>query len=53
MSEIKGEKEEMIYEKLAPGETLIITKKGNCVTYATNESGKIVIKKACLIEQAK
>ena len=46
MTKKKGEVEP-IYEKLAPGEVLIISKEGNCVTYATNEKGKVVIKKAC------
>lgn len=51
--EEKLEKEEPVYEKLAPGETLIISKKGNCVTYATNEDGKVVVKKVCLTEGEK
>jgi len=44
-------KVEPIYEKLAPGEVLIISKEGNCVTYAANEGGKIVLKKACLLPE--
>ncbi len=40
--------EEPIYEKLAPGEVLIISKKEGCVIYAVNEGGKIVLGKACL-----
>ena len=42
-------KAEPIYEKLAPGEVLIISKEENCVTYATNEKGVVVLKKACLL----
>ena len=42
-------KEEPIYEKLAPGEVLIISKEENCVTYATNEKGDVILKKACLL----
>ena len=41
-------KEEPIYEKLAPGEVLIISKEEDCVTYATNEAGKVVFKRASL-----
>ena len=41
---------EPIYEKLAPGEVLIISKEENCVTYATNENGEVVLKKACLVQ---
>lgn len=44
-------KVEPIYEKLAPGEVLIISKEGNCVTYATNEKGKVILKKACLLPE--
>ena len=39
-----------IYEKLAPGEILIISKEGNCLTYAANEKGEVLFKKACLLE---
>lgn len=42
---------EPIYEKLAPGEVLIINKDENCITYATNEKGKAVMKKACLKDE--
>ena len=42
-------KVEPIYEKLAPDEVLIISKEENCVTYATNEKGEVVLKKACLL----
>ena len=44
------EKIEPVYERLAPDEALIISKKGNCVTYATNKKGKIVLKETCLRE---
>ncbi len=44
--------EEPIYEKLVPGEVLIITKEGdNGVTYAANENGKVVLKRAKLGEE--
>lgn len=39
-----------IYEKLAPNEILIISKEKNCVTYATNENGKLILRKACFTE---
>ncbi len=39
-----------IYEKLAPNEVLIISKEKNCVTYATNENGKLILRKACFTE---
>jgi len=41
---------EPVYEKLAPGEVLIISKEKNCITYAANEKGEVVLKKACLLE---
>ena len=41
---------EPVYERLAPGEILIISKEGNCITYAANEKGEAVLKKACLLE---
>ena len=41
---------EPVYEKLAPGEALIISKEGNCLTYAANENGEVVLKKTCLLE---
>ena len=50
-AEIKTKKEEPIYEKLAPGEVLIISKEGNCVIYAVNEGGKVVLRRACLIDK--
>ncbi|KAF5412424.1 MAG: hypothetical protein C5S38_08365 [Candidatus Methanophagaceae archaeon] len=46
--ETKAKREEPIYEKLAPGEVLIISKEEDCVTYATNEAGKVVFKRASL-----
>ena len=36
-------KVEPIYEKLAPDEVLIISKEENCITYATNEKGEVVL----------
>lgn len=44
-------REEPIYEKLAPGEVLIISKKENCVVYAANEKGKVVLRKVCLLKK--
>ena len=49
--EEKKRKEEPIYEKLAPGEVLIISKEENCVIYAANEEGKVVLRKACLLKE--
>jgi hypothetical protein len=49
VKEKKEKKVEPIYEKLAPGEVLIISKEGNCVTYATNEGGKLILRKACVL----
>lgn len=45
----KGKKkEEPIYEKLRPGEVLIISKdEGGCLKVAENIKGKIRIKKVC------
>jgi hypothetical protein len=51
VAEEKPQKIEPIYEKLMPGEVLIISKEGNCVTYAVNEGGKVVLRKACLSEE--
>jgi len=50
-SEQREKKVEPIYEKLAPGEILIISKEGNCITYAANEKGKVVMKKVCITEE--
>ena len=45
-------KKEPIYEKLAPGEVLIISKDENgCLEVAENENGKVVIRKVCPIEE--
>lgn len=46
-----GEAEEPVYEKLAPGEVLIISKGKNCVTYVVNDGGKVKLKKVCLVEE--
>jgi len=44
----KEKKKEPIYEKLAPGEALIISKDENgCLEVAENVDGKIEIKKVC------
>jgi len=38
--------EEYIYEKLAPGEVLIIAKVTDGIIYATNRNGELIIRKA-------
>jgi len=49
--EDKEKKKEPIYEKLAPGEALIISKdEDGCLEVAENENGKIKIKKVCSVE---
>jgi len=46
--EDKPKKKEPIYEKLAPGEILIISKdEDGCLEVVENEKGKCVIKKIC------
>lgn len=47
----KSRKVEPIYEKLAPNEVFIISKEENCVIYAVNKNGEIILKKAYLIEK--
>ncbi|MBW1937065.1 MAG: hypothetical protein JRI84_16255 [Deltaproteobacteria bacterium] len=47
----KKGKVEPIYEKLAPGEVLIISREGDCLTYVANEGGKVVFKRVCLAEE--
>jgi hypothetical protein len=40
-----------VYEKLAPGETLIISRdEDGCLEVAENEKGKVKIRKVCPIE---
>ena len=47
----KEKKKEPIYEKLAPGEVLIISKDENgCLEVAENKKGKIEIRKVCPVE---
>jgi len=47
-------KKEPIYEKLAPGEALIISKDENgCLEVAENEKGKIKLRKVCPLEERK
>ena len=47
----KESKKEPIYEKLAPGEALIISKdEDGCLEVAENVNGKIRIKKVCAAE---
>lgn len=44
----KEKKEEPVYEKLKPGEALIISKdESGCLRVAENIKGKIKIKKVC------
>ncbi len=44
----KKKKEEPIYEKLAPGEVLIISKdESGCLKVAENNKGKVTIRKVC------
>ena len=44
-------KREPTYEKLAPGEALIISKdEHGCLEVAENVNGKITIRKECLLE---
>jgi len=44
----KKNKKEPIYEKLAPGEALIISKdEKGCLEVAENKKGKIEIRKVC------
>jgi len=40
-----GMTEELIYEKLAPDEVLIIAKAADGIIYATNRNGELVIRK--------
>lgn len=41
-------KVERIYERLAPGEALIISKdEDGCLEVAENENGKITVRKVC------
>ena len=48
----KEKKKEPIYEKLSPGEVLIISKdEDGCLEVAENENGKVSIKKVCPIEE--
>lgn len=49
--EEKPKKVEPIYEKILPGEILIISKEEKCITYVINENGKPVIGKVCLPEE--
>lgn len=45
-------KKEPIYEKLAPGEVLIISKDENgCLEVAENVEGKVNIRKVCPVEE--
>ncbi len=46
------QKREPIYERLAPGEVLIIAKdEDGCLEVAENEKGKVVMKKVCPLEK--
>ena len=42
--------EELICEKLAPDEVLIIARVGDTIIYAANKNGKLVIRKAAFPE---
>jgi len=42
--------EELICEKLAPDEVLIIARVGDTIIYATNRNGELVIRKAAFPE---
>ena len=44
---------EPIYEKLAPGEILLISKEGHYIIYAVNRNGKLEIKRTRLPEEEK
>jgi hypothetical protein len=50
--ESKEKKKEPIYEKLAPGEVLIISKDADgCLEVAENIKGKLTIRKVCPIKE--
>jgi len=47
-----GKKKERIYERLAPGEVLIISKdEDGCLEVAENEDGKVKLRKVCPLEE--
>ncbi len=49
----KEKKKEPIYEKLAPGEALIVSKdEDGCLEVAENVKGKIKLRKVCPVEEA-
>jgi len=48
----KEKKKERIYERLAPGEVLIISKdEDGCLEVAENENGKVKLRKVCRREE--
>ena len=50
--ESKEKKKEPIYEKLAPGEVLIISKDADgCLEVAENVKGKLTIRKVCPVKE--
>jgi len=51
VKEKEGKKIEPIYEKLSPGEILLISKDENCVIYAVNKDGELKIRRVCLTEK--
>jgi len=51
VEEKEGKKIEPIYEKLSPGEILLISKDENCVIYAVNKDGELKIRRVCLTEK--
>ncbi|MEM4160688.1 MAG: hypothetical protein QW531_01760 [Thermoplasmata archaeon] len=47
-------KKEPIYEKLAPGEVLILSRdEDGCLEVVENEKGKVKIRKVCPVEERK
>ena len=51
VKERERKKIEPIYEKLSPGEILLISKDENCVIYAVNKDGELKIRRVCLTEE--
>jgi len=49
---VQGKKKEPIYEKLAPGEILIISKdEDGCLEVAENVDGEIRLRRVCPVEE--
>jgi hypothetical protein len=50
---MKEKRKEPIYEKLAPGEVLIISKDADgCLEVAENVKGKLTIRKVCPMKES-